>query len=348
MSQEVIIRNYRKSDYAATIHIFKELATLYKFQFEEEKWKEDSGLRLFSPGYKRLTLIAELAGEVVGMGFVEIKDEPTGEVIGYMSNWGVLQKFHRRGIGEQLLKKAVTILESFNVDVIRLNFSYDVSKKLLDRVSQEGFKPVAIACEKSLKGAPTESKGTGITAPKQGAWDGKSTQQITIRNYRKSDSESTMQIFRNLAKDHKFVFEEDKWQDASGLRLFSPGSSRMTLIAELEGAVVGLGFIEVKTEPTGEKIGYLSNWGVAKEYLGKGVGAKLMEKALSILQKMNADAIRINFGYDVNKKLLNHVVSMGFTPVAIACEKSVKKETKHGQDMKLEKAEQVQGDNPEP
>ncbi len=343
----VIIRNYRKSDYAATIHIFKELATIYKFNFEEDKWKEDSGLRLFSPGYKRLTLIAEIAGEVVGMGFVEIKKEPTGELIGYLSNWGVLQKYHRKGIGEELLNRAVAILESFNVDVIRLNFSYDVSKKLLERVSEAGFKPVAVACEKSLKSLPPESKGSGIPALKQGVGDGKSTQQITIRNYRKSDSESTMKIFRELAKDHKFVFEEDKWQDASGLRLFSPGSSRMTLIAELDGTIVGLGFIEVKTEPTGEKIGYLSNWGVAKKYLGKGVGVKLMEKALSILQKMNADAIRINFGYDVNKKLLDHVVSMGFTPVAIACEKIAKKAAGTRQDAKVEKIETVLGDNPE-
>ncbi len=343
----VIIRNYRKLDYAATIHLFKELATIYKFNFEEKKWKEDSGLRLFSPGYKRLTLIAEIAGEVVGMGFVEIKKEPTGEMIGYLSNWGVLQKYHRKGIGEELLKKAVAILETFNVDVIRLNFSYDVSKKLLDRVSEEGFKPVAIACEKSLKDKSPALKGTSLPTPTQGVGDGKATSQVTIRNYRKSDCEATTRIFRDLAKDHKFVFEEDKWQDASGLRLFSPGSSRMTLIAELDGTIVGLGFIEVKTEPTGEKIGYLSNWGVAKEYLGKGVGVKLMEKALSILQKMNADAIRINFGYDVNKKLLDHVTSMGFTPVAIACEKIAKKAAGTRQDAKVEKIETVLGDNPE-
>ena len=322
MSQEITIRNYRKSDYAATIRIFKELSTIYKFNFEEDKWKEDSGLRLFSPGYKRITLIAELAGEVVGMGFVEIKKEPTGELIGYLSNWGVLQKFHRKGIGQQLLNKAVAILESYNVDVIRLNFSYDVSKKLLERVAREGFKPVVIACEKSLKNLPPESKSTGILSITSGK---KPLQQITIRNYRKSDCEATMRILKDLSKDYNFVFEENKWQEASGLRLFSPGSARMTLIAELDGIVVGLGFIEVKTEPTGEKIGYLSNWGVAKEYLGKGVGVKLMEKAVNILQKMNAESIRINFGYDVNKKLLDHVISMGFKPVSIACEKIIKK-----------------------
>ncbi len=342
----VMIRNYRKSDYGATIQIFKELATIYKFNFEEDKWKEDSGLRLFSPGYKRLTLVAEITGAVVGMGFVEIKMEPTGEMIGYLSNWGVLKKYHHLGIGEQLLNKAVAILESFNIDVIRLNFSYDVGKKLLDRVSEEGFKPVVIACEKSLKNLPPEPKGSGTIAPKQGTGDAKSPQQITIRNYRKSDSEATTRIFRDLAKDHKFVFEEDKWEEASGLRLFSPGSSRMTLIADRDGAVMGLGFIEVKTEPTGEKIGYLSNWGVAKEFLGKGVGAKIMEKALSILQKMNVDAIRINFGYDVNKKLLDHVISMGFQPVAIACEKIVKKAEESGQDAKVEKKKLTAGNNP--
>ena len=262
-------------------------------------------------------------------------------MIGYLSNWGVLKKYHRRGIGVQILNKAVSILENLNVDVIRLNFSYDVGKRLLERAAEEGFKPVVITCERSLKNMLRESKGSETIPPRNDVGDARSPQRITIRNYRKSDSEATTRIFRELAKDHKFVFEEDKWQEASGLRLFSPGSSRMTLIAEIDGVVVGLGFIEVKTEPTGEKIGYLSNWGVAKEYLGKGVGVKLMEKAFSILQKMSADAIRINFGYDVDKKLVDHVVSMGFMPLMIACEKIVKKAGVNGQNAKIERIEQV-------
>jgi len=309
----VKIRNYQKSDYEATLRILGELSEDYRFNFREETWKEESGLRLFSPGYKRMTLVAEIEGEIVGMGFIEVRTEPTGEVMGYLSNWGVVKEYHRRGIGEQLLNKAVTILEQFHVDAVRLNFGYNVSRKFLDRVTQGGFIPIIITCERAL-GEPTAEPEV---EPPQ------STQRITVRNYKKSDSEATTKIFRELAKEYNLLFEEDKWQESSGLRLFSPGYRRMTLIAEATGEVVGLGFIEVKTEPTGEIVGYLSNWGVAKAYLGKGIGGQLMEKAVSILQKMGADAVRINFGYDVNPKLLEHVAKIGFKPVAIACERKI-------------------------
>ncbi|HMF31614.1 MAG TPA: GNAT family N-acetyltransferase, partial [Candidatus Lokiarchaeia archaeon] len=152
----VIIRNYQKSDYPATVRLFKELSEDYNFNFQEEKWKEESGLRLFSPGYKRMTLIAEIDGEVVGMGFIEVRAEPTGELMGYLSSWGVAKEYHRRGIGEKLLGKAVTILSGLNVDAIRLNFSYDVSRNLLERVSWAGFKPNSILCEKTLTGSASE------------------------------------------------------------------------------------------------------------------------------------------------------------------------------------------------
>ncbi|HMF29863.1 MAG TPA: GNAT family N-acetyltransferase, partial [Candidatus Lokiarchaeia archaeon] len=223
---------------------------------------------------------------------------------------------------------AVTILSGLNVDAIRLNFSYDVSPNLLERVSWAGFKPNAIVCEKTLTGSASEIPSSEQESGESEVVGTKSTQRITIRNYRKSDYDATTRIFRELAEAYNFVFEEDKWQESSGLRLFSPGYKRMTLIAEIGGEVVGLGFIEVKTEPTGELIGHLANWGIAKEFMKKGVGGKLLEKAVSILKKMGADAVRINFGYDVNEKLLNHVVNdLGFKPVAIVCEKKIMKKS---------------------
>jgi ribosomal protein S18 acetylase RimI-like enzyme len=106
------------------------------------------------------------------------------------------------------------------------------------------------------------------------------------------------------------------------------------LIADYGGEAVGLGFIEVKTEPTGELIGYLANWGVSTDFQGKGVGMKLLDKAVSILKKMGAEAVRINFGYDVNQKLFEHVVNdMGFKPVAITCEKILRKVGENNQEQ---------------
>jgi len=58
--EEIIIRNYRTSDYQATLEILKELQSKYNIGFVESKWRETSGLRQFKPNLKRITLIAEL------------------------------------------------------------------------------------------------------------------------------------------------------------------------------------------------------------------------------------------------------------------------------------------------
>ncbi len=151
------------------------------------------------------------------------------------------------------------------------------------------------------------------------------SEEITIRNYRKSDFDATTKLMRELSEIYGLGFDEEKWKDSSGLRLFSPGSSRMTIIAEMGGVVVGMGFIEIKTDPTGFKIGFLAHWGVSKDHLHKGVGRKLLDKAIAIMSRMGVHGIRINFGYDVNPRILRHVQSQGFKPVSIAVEKFLQK-----------------------
>ncbi len=151
------------------------------------------------------------------------------------------------------------------------------------------------------------------------------SEEIIIRNYRKSDYDATTQLMRELSEIYGLGFDEQKWSESSGLRLFSPGSSRMTIIAEIQGVVVGMGFIEIKTDPTGFKVGFLAHWGVAKAHHHRGVGRKLLDKAIAIMSRMGVQAIRINFGYDVNPRILKHVQSLGFKPVTIAVEKFLTK-----------------------
>ncbi|GAH47736.1 unnamed protein product, partial [marine sediment metagenome] len=68
----IIIRNYRTSDYQATLEILKELNEMFDIGFNEKQWRESSGLRQFKPNLKRITLIAELksTGQVISMGMI--------------------------------------------------------------------------------------------------------------------------------------------------------------------------------------------------------------------------------------------------------------------------------------
>ena len=86
--KDIIIRNYRTSDYQATLEILKDLNELLDIGFEEKQWRESSGLRQFKPNLKRITLIAELKldGAVVSMGVIEAVKTTIGRYVGRLDS----------------------------------------------------------------------------------------------------------------------------------------------------------------------------------------------------------------------------------------------------------------------
>lgn len=149
--------------------------------------------------------------------------------------------------------------------------------------------------------------------------------KIKIRNYQTSDSDDTMLLMRTLANEVGFAFNPERWRESDYLRLFSPGLRRQTLVAEDEetGKVVGMGIIEARLEPTGQLVGYLTNWVVDKKYRDKGVGKKLAEAAIEILSKLKVDVIRVNVGMRFVDKLSNRLEKLGFTPIYVVFEKKL-------------------------
>jgi ribosomal protein S18 acetylase RimI-like enzyme len=149
--------------------------------------------------------------------------------------------------------------------------------------------------------------------------------KVLVRNYRKSDYEATISLMEEISETFSFYFDKDKWTESAGLRLFQPGFSRTTIVAELDGKVVGMGFIELVTNtPDGISIGYLSNWGVRKGFRGSGVGKALAEKAIAMLTAMHADLIRIKIAMRPDPtKVLEIVKTIGFEPSYITVEKKI-------------------------
>jgi len=148
--EDIVIRNYRTSDYQATLAILKELNEYYDIGFNETQWRESSGLRQFKPNLKRITLIAELksTGQVVSMGMIEAVKNTLGRYIGYLDNWATKKEFIGKGVGKLLADKATQILESWGCDSLRINLAYKTDKKLLDVFAKAGFQPIIIMLEK--------------------------------------------------------------------------------------------------------------------------------------------------------------------------------------------------------
>ncbi len=148
--EDIIIRNYRTSDYEATLEILKELNEMFDIGFNETHWRESSGLRQFKPNLKRITLIAELksTGQVVSMGMIEAVKNTLGRYIGYLDNWATEREFIGRGVGKLLADRAIQILESWGTDSIRINLAYTTDKKLLAVFAKTGFQPIITVLEK--------------------------------------------------------------------------------------------------------------------------------------------------------------------------------------------------------
>jgi hypothetical protein len=148
--EEIIIRNYRTSDYNSTLEILKELNEMFDIGFNENQWRESSGLRQFKPNLKRITLIAELksTGQVVSMGMIEAVKNTLGRYLGYLDNWATKKEFIGKGVGKLLADRATQILESWGCDSIRINLAYKTSKKLLDVFGNAGFHPIITVLEK--------------------------------------------------------------------------------------------------------------------------------------------------------------------------------------------------------
>lgn len=148
--EDVVIRNYRTSDYQATLEILKELHKLYDIGLREEQWRESSGLRQFKPNLKRITLIAEFkpTGEVVSMGIIEGVKNTLGQYIGYLDNWATKKGFIGKHVGKILADKAIQILQSWGCESVRINLPYEADKKLLNVFARVGFQPIITVLEK--------------------------------------------------------------------------------------------------------------------------------------------------------------------------------------------------------
>ena len=146
---------------------------------------------------------------------------------------------------------------------------------------------------------------------------------IVIRNYGTSDYSATLKLLKQLHDIYNIGLKEGQWIPSSGLRQFKPNLKRETLIAELKSTkeVIGMGVIEALKNQLGQYTGYLNNWAIKKEFIGKGMGKYLADKAIEILKSWGCESIRINLGYYVPEKLLNVFGLAGFQPLMVVLEK---------------------------
>lgn len=147
----MIVRNYISKDNEQTMKLMEKLSKYVGVGFDPKKWKDSDKLRLFSPGLRRQTLVAEEEDKIIGMGMIEARLEPSGEMVGYLNNWIVDPEHQGRGVGRILAEKALEILEKIGVDKIRINVGMRDKDRIAKLVCPMGFDPVFITFEMETK-----------------------------------------------------------------------------------------------------------------------------------------------------------------------------------------------------
>ncbi|HUX99468.1 MAG TPA: GNAT family N-acetyltransferase [Candidatus Deferrimicrobium sp.] len=145
---------------------------------------------------------------------------------------------------------------------------------------------------------------------------------IIIREYKKEDFEATKKLMQQLVKLYKTEFDEHIWEITLRQRQFSP--QQRTLIAEYDGIVSGMCFIDVKWNEIGVIIGNIKNIIVDEGYRNKGISIKLLNTAIEILTEMAVDKIQINVNVTVSETI-PFFEKMGFKSEYIAMSRKIKK-----------------------
>jgi len=128
------------------------------------------------------------------------------------------------------------------------------------------------------------------------------SEKIRIREYKKGDYLYTKRLMQQLTASVGREFEEDRWKKHISIRL-SSGLGGMLIAADEDDHCFGMAFVEVRTKPTGQyyqhhprtdKYGYITNVVVDEKWRGKGIGEKLIRKAIEELKNAGIEIIRIN------------------------------------------------------
>ena len=99
--------------------LMQKLCAATGVDFDRDRW-EDSVQRSFKRYIKTHVLVAEWESDVVGMAFARVLRQETGFKVGYLTSLIVDPAYRSRGVGEALVREAISTLRKCHLDTIRV------------------------------------------------------------------------------------------------------------------------------------------------------------------------------------------------------------------------------------
>jgi GNAT superfamily N-acetyltransferase len=121
-------------------------------KFDPKRFDWGIRRRLYDPLQRHGILIAidEDSNEVVGMIIAELRIDPFGSSEGYIKQFFLKEPYRKKGVGSQLLEKALEHLKKIKVEKVRVNIKEKVATEASKLYEKMNFKRVYEVLELNL------------------------------------------------------------------------------------------------------------------------------------------------------------------------------------------------------
>lgn len=145
---------------------------------------------------------------------------------------------------------------------------------------------------------------------------------VLVRDYKQQDLDATIKLMKVLSTVTKDPFDEENWQQQAKIRVFNP--EYRTLLAEIDGTVVGMCFADVQRDERGLFHGVIRNVIVDPDYERKGIASQLISRAMRLFGELRVDSVQVQVSEEI-KQVLHLFEKLGFECSRIVMEKDVVK-----------------------
>jgi len=126
----------------------------------------------------------------------------------------------------------------------------------------------------------------------ESGWNDLEEDDITIRVYDERDNEYVTRLMQDLCKIYNTDFDEDRWRRSLEQKSTNSDITRI-FVADCDDNVIGMLVADIR-HTQNDKAGYITNLIVSPDFRNKGVGERLISKALDFFRDSHVSSVKAN------------------------------------------------------
>lgn len=294
MEPGLLLRNFRWADIESLTEVFNDINGLD----DTEKSFDADFMRQFlsQPDVDPLDhcFVATVDNKVVGFVLVAY-EPPIGRAV---ASGGVLSAYRQRGIGRDLLRKAISYANDLNVEVLHVETSSqgEAAQRMLE---SEGFQ--------RTKGY-WQMQWVGEVSPAPSL-----AENFSIRPFQLGQDEETLTQLQNEAFGENWGFSPNTVDQISARVRLDRVTPEGILFITDNGRAAAYNWTMISSNHN-KATGFISMTGVHPDYRGKGLGRAIVAAGMQYLKGQGVDSIELEVDSD-NAPARELYLKLGFKKV---------------------------------